>query len=77
MTGRIPNESDRFDIAAEWVAYSSSLRRSSGAAKLTNLIGRSKRLPDDREGWNVWQERVIPSGSGRYLAVFREESQTD
>ena len=78
MTGRIPNDPDRFDIAAEWVAYSSSLE----TIIWSRQVDKSHRAIETptrtivKDGM-FWQERVIPSPDGRYLAVFREESQTD
>ena len=78
MAGRIPNDADRFDIAAEWVAYSSSLK----TVIWSRQVDKSHRAIETPTRMIVkdgmfWQERVVPSPNGRYLAVFREVSETD
>jgi WD40-like Beta Propeller Repeat len=78
MAGRIPNDPDRSDIAAEWVAYSPSLE----TIIWSRQVDKSHRSIETPTRTIVkhrmfWKERVVPSPDGRYLVVFREESQTD
>jgi hypothetical protein len=78
MAGRIPNDADRFDIAAEWVAYSSFLK----TVIWSRQVDKSHRALETPtrmivEDGMFWQEHVVPSPNGRYLAVFREVSETD
>jgi hypothetical protein len=78
LVGRIPNNPNRFDIAAEWVAFSSSLETIVWSRHV-DKSHRAIETPNQtivRDGM-LWQERVVPSPDGRYLAVFRTESQTD
>ncbi|HWY60024.1 MAG TPA: hypothetical protein VNZ03_36510 [Terriglobales bacterium] len=78
IAGRIPNDPNHFEVAAEWVAYSPSLETiiwSRWADKSHRAIETPTRtIVKDAM---FWRERVVPSPDGRYLAVFREESQTD
>lgn len=76
LVGRIPNDPDL--VSAEWVAYSPSLE----TVVWSRLIDKSHRAIETpgrtivKDGM-FWQERVVPSPDGRYLAVFRQESQSN
>jgi hypothetical protein len=76
LVGRIPNDPDL--VSAEWVAYSPSLE----TVVWSRLIDKSHRAIETpgrtivKDGM-FWQERVVPSPNGRYLAVFRQESQSN
>jgi hypothetical protein len=78
LEGRIPNDPDRFYIAMEWVAYSPSLE----TLVWTRPIDKSHPEIETpgrtiMKGKMFWNERVVPSPDGRYLAVFGEEIQTN
>jgi hypothetical protein len=73
LAGRIPNDPNYFEVAAEWVAFSPSLetivwsrriKKSYGAIETPNRLVVRHAMS--------WQERVVPSPDGRYLAVFHE-----
>lgn len=75
--GRIPNDPDSY-TSAEWVAYSPSLATvlwSRPVDKSHGAIETPGRTITREPGF--WNERVVPSPDGRYLAVFAESSQTD
>jgi Tol biopolymer transport system component len=77
LAGRIPNDPDHLG-EAEWVAYSSFLKTIIWSRQFDKshraIETPTRTIVKDRK---LWQERVVPSPDGRYLAVFREESQTD
>lgn len=75
--GRISNNPDSY-TSAEWVAYSPSL----GTVIWSRPVGNSQGVIETpgrtitRER-GFWNDRVVPSPDGRYLAVFADSSQTN
>jgi Tol biopolymer transport system component len=78
LQGRIPNDPAHFENTAEWVAYS-PLHQTLVWSRRVDRSHRSIETPGQTivEDGMFWRERVVPSPDGRYLAVFREESQTE
>lgn len=76
--GRIPNNPNSFEIASEWVAFAPSLE----TVVWSRHVNKSHRVIETPRRTIVtdgmyWQERVVPSPDGRYLAVFGEVPTTN
>jgi Tol biopolymer transport system component len=77
MVGRIPNDPN-LNLPTEWVAYSPSLE----SLVWSRQIDKSHRAIETPSRTIVkdemfWEGRVVASPDGRYLAVFRQDSQMD
>jgi hypothetical protein len=77
VVGRIPNDPNAY-MPTEGVAYSPSFE----SLVWSRLITKSHRAIETVSRTIVndemfWEERVVPSPDGRYLAVFRQFSQMD
>ncbi|MGB2589257.1 MAG: hypothetical protein WBG02_06970 [Candidatus Acidiferrum sp.] len=78
MKGNIPNNRGLGPSFAEWVAYLSSpgsLIWSRQTSKSYRIIETPSQTVVKEKGF--WDERVVPSPDGRYLAVFKQFSKTD
>ena len=78
MEGRIPNNPNHFEFASEWVAFAPSLE----TVVWSRYVDKSHRVIETPRRTIVtdgmyWQERVVPSPDGRYLAVFGEVPTTN
>ena len=78
LNGKIPNDPEHMESAAEWVAYAPSLESivwSRWLDKSHRAIETPGRIVVKEK--TLGKERVVPSPDGRYFAVFHERPQTD
>jgi hypothetical protein len=75
VTGRIPNDPDKRP-ATEWVAYSPFLSAIVWSRFIDNDQGAIETPNRTVVREEVFQQRVVPSPDGRYLAVFSEFPDT-
>ena len=79
IAGRIPYDTNQFQAASEWVAFSPALKTVIWSrwigGKLRSIETPDRQIAEDSTA--LWPERPIPSPNGRYIAVFSEDTFRD
>jgi hypothetical protein len=79
IAGRIPYDTNQFQAASEWVAFSPAFK----TVIWSRWIGGTQRSIETpnrqiaQDSIALWPERPIPSPDGRYIAVFSEDTFRD
>ena len=79
IAGRIPYDTNQFQAASEWVAFSPAFKTVIWSRWIGGTL-RSIETPDRQIAQDsnaLWPERPIPSPDGRYIAIFSEDRFRD